>query len=184
MASKHNRHAKSDSRLPRLTVGPRPDLAMLFDETVALYLHLSATSAALYRLGDISGPRRTVLTALARSGPQTVASLARSRAQSRQRLQPLVDALLRDGLIVRHDNPAHKRAYLIALTRRGKAVVRHVLKTEGALRAQLRIDISKRRIEDAATVLRAVRTAVETQTLASLNRGHRDASPRSSIRTR
>jgi len=91
------------------------ELALLFDETVALYLRLTATAAAIYGQGAISGPRRTVLVALARSGPQTVAQLARARAQSRQRLQPLVNHLVREGLLELAENPAHARSPLVVL---------------------------------------------------------------------
>ena len=140
----------------------RPDLARLFGECVSLYLQLQAEASAIYRRGDLSGPRRTVLVALA-AGPQTVTSLARARAQARQRFQPLVDALLADGLVERKANPSHKRAYLVALTAAGKAAVRHIQDTESALRAQLRVPVSRRRVEDAALVLHEVRSALAAQ---------------------
>ena len=68
-------------------------LAALFDETVRLYLRLSALSTRIHGGGQLSGPRRTVLVGLARGGAQTVAQMARARAQSRQRFQPLVKCL-------------------------------------------------------------------------------------------
>ena len=148
-----------------LTSGPQPELALLFEETVRLYLRLNAVAATLYHRGEISGPRRTLMVALARLGPQTVAGLARARAQSRQRLQPLVDALVNEKLLKRRENPAHRRAYFVELTPKGKAFVRHVLKTEGTLRAQLVLRVSPRRLTDAAAVLAAVRRAIETQKL-------------------
>lgn len=168
MARQGKRRRTSESRA--LPLGPRPELARVFEETVGLYLRLSAIAATLYHRGEISGPRRTLLVALARLGPQTVASLARSRAQSRQRLQPLVDSLVDERLLVRRENPAHRRAYLVDLTPKGKAVVRHVLKREGALRAKLDLRISARRLADAAAVLRTVRHAIETQRLETRSR--------------
>jgi hypothetical protein len=69
------------------------ELGWLFKETVSLYLRLTSDASAIHGHGALSGPRRTVLTAFAQSGPQTVARLARSRAQSRQRLQPLINGL-------------------------------------------------------------------------------------------
>ena len=74
-------------------------LGTLFEEAVALYHQLTSDAALIHGLGSMSGPRRTVLVALARSGPQTVAHLARARAQSRQRFQPLVNGLLADGFV-------------------------------------------------------------------------------------
>jgi putative ABC transport system permease protein len=40
------------------------ELALLFGETVALYLRLTATAATIYRRGEMSGPRRTTLVPL------------------------------------------------------------------------------------------------------------------------
>ena len=139
------------------------ELALLFDETVALYLRLTATAAAIYGQGAISGPRRTVLVALARSGPQTVAQLARARAQSRQRLQPLVNHLVREGLLELAENPAHARSPLVVLSPAGRTAIRRILETEDSLRARLRLDIPARRLTTAAAVLRDVRLALASQ---------------------
>jgi DNA-binding MarR family transcriptional regulator len=141
----------------------RPELGELFDETVALYLRLTAIAATMYRQGELSGPRRTLLMALARSGPQTVAHLARVRAQSRQRLQPLVNALIDEGLLAVRPNPLHKQSPLVVLTPRGQKLVREIAAHEGALREKLRLAKSRRRIIDAVEVLRDVRQALERQ---------------------
>src|SRR5687767_9467187 len=101
-------------------------LAQLFDETVRLYLRLSALSTRIHGGGQLSGPRRTVLVGLARSGAQTVAQMARARAQSRQRFQPLVNALLRDRLVRAVPNAAHKQSPLIELTPRGRREVARI----------------------------------------------------------
>ena len=139
------------------------ELALLFDETVALYLRLTATASAIYRQGAMSGPRRTVLVALARTGPQTVAQLARARAQSRQRLQPLVNSLVDDGLLQLAENPAHRRSPIVVLTPEGRRAIRRILETEDTLRAQLRLDVPARRLASAAAVLRDVRLALASQ---------------------
>ena len=139
------------------------ELALLFDETVALYLRLTATAATIYRRGEMSGPRRTTLVALARSGPQTVAQLARGRAQSRQRIQPLVNSLMREGLLDLVDNPAHRRSPLVVLTPAGRRASRRVIEAEAALLAQLRVDVPARRIAAAVAVLREVRLALTSQ---------------------
>ena len=139
------------------------ELALLFDETVALYLRLTATASAIYRKGEMSGPRRTILVALAASGPQTVAQLARTRAQSRQRLQPLVNNLAREGLVTLTANPAHRRSPLVALTAAGRRSARRIVETESALRARLRIPVAPKRLAAAAAVLRRVRQALAAQ---------------------
>ena len=142
---------------------PRHDLAVLFDETVSLYLQLSAWAAFIYRKGAISGPRRTVLIALARSGPQTVAEMARTRSQSRQRLQPLVNRLVREGLLQFAPNPAHRRSPLVTLTASGRRSIQRMLAIEDRLRAELRLGVPASRVTAAAAVLAEVRGALARQ---------------------
>ena len=159
------------------------ELALLFDETVALYLRLPATASAIYRQGAMSGPRRTVLVALARTGPQTVAQLARARAQSRQRIQPLVNSLVREGLLQLAENPAHRRSPIVVLTPKGRRAIRRILETEDALRARLRLHVPARRLTAAAAVLRDVRLGLASQMDAIL-RDARHRRPRASASQR
>ena len=143
----------------------RPELGELFDEAVALYLRLTALAAAMYKRGELSGPRRTLLRALARSGPRTVAHLARARAQSRQRLQPLVNALIDEGLLGTQPNPLHKQSPLVVLTARGQKLAQEIADHEGRLREKLPLASSRRRVAEAVEVLRDVRQALERQAL-------------------
>jgi DNA-binding MarR family transcriptional regulator len=139
------------------------ELARLFDETVRLYLRLSALSARIHGGGQLSGPRRTVLVGLARTGPQTVAHMARGRAQSRQRFQPLVNALLRDGLVRAVPNAAHKQSPLIELTPRGRREVARIHDIEGRGRGRVAVGISAYRLARSAAVLRAVSADIERE---------------------
>ena len=153
--------------MPRIALDnsaqPRAALAQLFDAVVTCYLRLSAAAASIYGAGELSGPRRTVLIALARSGPQTVARLARARAQSRQRLQPLVNALIDEGLLRYQPNPAHRQSHLVVVTARGRRAVERMLETEGALRLELRLRHGPRALAAATAVLADVSQALETQ---------------------
>ena len=151
----------------------RPELGELFDETVTLYLRLTALAATLYRRGELSGPRRTLMRALARSGPRTVAHLARARAQSRQRLQPLVNALIDEGLLETQPNPLHKQSPLVVLTAHGQKVARKIGENEGRLREQLQLASSRRRVVQAVEVLRDVRQALERQAVDLLRKSGR-----------
>ena len=139
------------------------ELDQLFDETVSLYHRLTATAAKIHRKGALSGPRRTVLMVLARSGPRTVAHLARLRAQSRQRLQPLVNALVSEGLLEIRPNALHRQSPLIALTAKGERAVAGIRTRELRLRRDLRFASSRAHVRRAAEVLRDVREAIETQ---------------------
>ena len=138
-------------------------LAQLFDETVRLYLRLSALSARIHGGGRLSGPRRTLLVGLARSGPQTVAQMARARAQSRQRFQPLVNSLLRDGLVRAVPNAAHKQSPLIELTPRGRATVARIHAIESRGRQRVAVRISAVTLKRSAAVLRAVSADLERE---------------------
>ncbi len=134
----------------------RLELARLFEETVGLYWRLTRAASAIYGRGPLSGPRRTILLAFARAEPQTVARLASSRAQSRQRLQLLVNALIAEGLLERKKNPFHQRSDLIGLTTRGHAAVRYIVATEARLRSLLPLTVSNRSLAMASDVVHRV----------------------------
>ena len=138
-------------------------LAVLFDETVKLYHRLTADAMTIHRFGSMSGPRRTVLVGLARSGPQTVSDMARARAQSRQRFQPLVNGLIADGLVAARPNPRHKQSHLMVLTAKGEKTVKAIVALESALHQHFKLPRPSRSIAQAAAVLRDVRLALEDQ---------------------
>jgi len=138
------------------------ELARVFDATVRLYLRLSALSSQLHGGGALSGPRRTVLVGLSRTGPQTVAQMARARAQSRQRFQPLVNGLRRDGLVTAVPNPAHKQSPLIALTARGRRAVARIHAAERRGRAAVAARIPLAALSQCADVLDRVASEIET----------------------
>lgn len=142
---------------------PSQELDELFRETVALYWRLTADAAAIHRKGSLSGPRRTILQALASSGPQTVAHLARQRSQSRQRFQPLVNALIREGLVRAQPNPVHRRSALLELTADGHRHVKTIIAREQSLRDRLRPSSSRTALKKAAAVLRDVRQSLAEQ---------------------
>ena len=148
-------------------------LAQLFDATVTLYLRLSALSTRLHGGGRLSGPRRTVLVGLARTGPQTVAQMARGRSQSRQRFQPLVNRLQRDGLVRAVPNAAHKQSPLIELTAAGRREVARIHDIEGRGRGRVATGISSMTLARTVAVMRAVIADIERelQTLSSRTPG-------------
>ena len=139
----------------------RPELARLFEEVVRFYLSLTHTATLMYRHGQLSGPRRTLLVMLSRTGPFTVAQIAKARRESRQRVQPLVNALVRAGALAYASNPAHKRSPLITVTPKGQKTVQYILELENTLRARVTLDVPARHLAAAAEVLRQVREALE-----------------------
>jgi DNA-binding MarR family transcriptional regulator len=146
------------------------ELGGLFDATVMLYHRLTAAAEAIHRAGALSGPRRTVLSAIGRAGPHTVASLARVRGQSRQRLQPLINGLIASGLAESRPNPAHRQSPLIALTPKGTRVLATMVERERRMRAGLKPASSPASLIKATAVLRDVAVTVEQQLPALLKR--------------
>lgn len=159
------------------------ELGLLFDEVVAFYFRLRAAASAVHGLGELSGARRTVLTSLARLGPQSMAQMARARSESRQRFQPLVKSLLAEGLIRAIRNPAHKRSHLLALTARGRAAVRAITRKEIDMRTRLPVDVSRRELLIAINALRQVSLALEAFSSARpIDRTGRRRTPRTKKR--
>jgi DNA-binding MarR family transcriptional regulator len=128
---------------------------------VLMYLRLTALAARIHRMGPLSGPRRTVLASLARTGPLTVAQMARERLQSRQRFQPLVNALIDEGLLEAVPNAAHKQSPLIVLTPKGRKVVDRIHRVEQEGRSKLEISTSRAKLRQTVEVVREVRVALE-----------------------
>ena len=84
--------------------------------------HLTAAGDALTKPLGQSSARWQVLAGAAQ-GTLSVAQIARTLGVSRQAVQRLADLLEADGLAEYADNPAHQRAKLLALTRRGREVL-------------------------------------------------------------
>ena len=160
-------HKTTEGRAPVET--RERELARLFDETVLVYLRLTALATRLHGGGPLSGPRRTVLAALADGGPQTVAQMARARAQSRQRFQPLINALIEDELVEAIPNPAHRLSPLMMITRKGRRAVERMRAIEAKGRRDMKITTSARQVAAATAVLREVRADLE-RVIAELGR--------------
>ncbi len=134
----------------------------------ALVLEILGVFGVLRRWGDavhegapVKGARRGVLELLLRDGSETVSGLARVRGVSRQQVQHQVDRLLELGFVERLPNPAHRRAPLIGLTNRGRALIKTVRSAELDALSQLPVGVSDEAVADAAKVLAALRTALE-----------------------
>ena len=83
---------------------------LLISEGDQLTAELGLTSARWKVLGAV---------ALAEE-PLTVSQIARAMGQSRQGVQRIANRLIEKGILVYQDNPAHKRARLLKLTKKGQ----------------------------------------------------------------
>ncbi len=149
-------------RRPRKPHG-RDALAELVDETVLLDQRLQWVAERIYGEDGKRGTRRGLLRGLVRYGPQTVPALARARAVTRQNVQPVVDALVADGLARLAANPRHARSPLVVATERGAELVRHWDVVTARVLGAVGRGLSPREVEIAARTLRAVRERFETR---------------------
>ncbi|WP_030759191.1 MarR family winged helix-turn-helix transcriptional regulator [Streptomyces sp. NRRL F-2664] len=95
---------------------------------VAVFRLNGRFTAAVDRLAPASGlsaARWQVLSTVT-DEPLSVSEVARRVGTTRQSVQRIADLLVRQGLAVYLDNPAHRRAKLLAATERGGAAKQEV----------------------------------------------------------
>ncbi len=102
--------------------------------------------------GIVAG-ERAVMEFIDSWGPKSVPDLARSFHVSRQNIQIRVNGLVEQGLLERHDNPAHKRSSLIALSSTGQDMFHTIRKEEQHHIARLFDGISNEDVAQAGSVL-------------------------------
>lgn len=142
--------------------GKEKALLGLIDETVALFLQLQKDIERIHPAGKPSGARRTLLLSTYREGPRTVPQMARARGASRQYTRTVVNPLVDEGYLEFADNPAHKRSRFVQLTGKGKAAVEQMNREEIKFLRQMKIDLKKERLFDAAGTLHQVRKMMES----------------------
>lgn len=135
----------------------------MVDETIALFRWLEWVSDQLYGDDARGAARRWVLRRLDRDGPQTVPALARARSLRRQSMQPVIDALVADGLVERIANPRHARSPRAALTARGAALARRLDRIDARVLGAVSRTIPEADLARAAQTLRAIRTGFEIE---------------------
>jgi len=94
-----------------------------------VFLSTFRLNGALIQAGDdlvrdlgVSSAQWQVLGAID-MGPLPVAQIARDLGRKRQGVQPTVDRLERGGFVEFQENPNHRRAKLVALTKKGRSVL-------------------------------------------------------------
>jgi DNA-binding MarR family transcriptional regulator len=133
------------------------------DETIALYHWLAWVSDELYGDDARGAARRWTLRRLRRDGPQTVPALAKIRSVRRQSLQPLVDALIADGLVAIEKNPRHARSNLLVLTRRGIDLVERLDRIDGAVLRAVGRGLAEKDLRLTTATLQTLRSRFETK---------------------
>ena len=97
-----------------------------------LVVHVFRLNGLLIAVGDAmaqpsgqTSARWRVLAAID-SGPLSVAQIARAWWLTRQSVQRVADVLVENGLATYEDNPSHRRAKLVRITRRGLEALREI----------------------------------------------------------
>jgi DNA-binding MarR family transcriptional regulator len=106
------------------------------DAASELVVHVFRLNGLLAAAGDAmaepigqSSARWRVLAAIEHE-PRTVAQIARAWWLTRQSVQRVADVLVRDGLAAYEENPNHRRAKLMRITRRGLGALRTIRVTQ------------------------------------------------------
>ncbi len=105
----------------------------------------------------LTSARWKVLGAISLAGrPQTVPQIARTIGLTRQGVQRQVDVMRRDGLLEFRENPEHKRAKLISLSKLGKEAYAKLDQKQKKWARSNTHQMSKEELEAALSVLRKV----------------------------
>lgn len=93
--------------------------------------------------------------------PLTVSAIAREMGMARQSVQRVADILVDRGLAAYQDNPAHRRAKLVAPTEAGLSAVRRIDPQHAAAARVLVGDLGPRRARECVDALRDLSAALD-----------------------
>jgi DNA-binding MarR family transcriptional regulator len=96
---------------------------------------------------------RWLVLEVIQDSPASVAQIARALHLARQSVQRLADLLVRDGLAVYEDNPAHRRAKLVRLTPEGRSALRTIQTAQRAWADALGAELGEADLRQASMLL-------------------------------
>ncbi len=133
-------------------------IEQLINEVRLFYQSLVQVGEELHHGSGISMGMRAILEYLDKNGDTAVPAMARNRRVTRQRIQTLVNSLLKLGLAESITNPASKRSPLITLTKKGTRTILDMRRLEGR---EMKFDLGDGPIEDATKTLGQLRQSME-----------------------
>lgn len=139
------------------------ELSTLIKNVRGCFQELKALGDKLHDDLGVTAAMRAVMEFLTEHGENTVPGIARVKNVSRQHIQLLVDALNEKGLVELHQNPAHKRSPLIALTTMGAETYSTMQKRERDVLKQFADNLSADEITSANKCLEKLNTIVRHQ---------------------
>jgi len=136
-----------------------------------LILEVFRLNGALIAAGDalvadlgLSSARWQVLGAIAlQETPAPVVRLAESMGLTRQSVQRVADDLAAEGLVTYAENPNHRRAKLVTLTRKGEALYAAASRRQTPWAENLTAGISTKEIESALRTIARLRARLATE---------------------
>jgi DNA-binding MarR family transcriptional regulator len=131
-------------------------------EIALLYFRMSIAAREHVGQGRHSAGRRSILRSLGNDGPQTVPSMARLRAVSRQHVQKLVNELKVDGMVRSGPHPQDGRTRLIHLTAEGRRFLANMEAREAVLFDWMAEGIPLEDLHAATKVVRLFRARLES----------------------
>ncbi len=147
---------------PRTPAGDA--FSALLGQVIGLTRRFTTVGEALAKPAGQTLARWLVLEAV-QERPATVAQIARTLHLARQSVQRLADVLVRDGLAVYQENPAHRRAKLVQLTPQGRTALRTIQTAQRAWADALGAKIGEADLRQASVVLDRVLQAVRNPRL-------------------
>src|SRR5579859_974488 len=139
------------------------------DALTALILEVFRVNGGLLLAGDrlvadlgLTSARWQVLGAIALSpAAEPVARLARSMGLHRQGVQRIVNELEAEGIVALDDNPHHRRARLVRLTKKGEALYREADRRQKPWAKDLAKGLDAKAIVAAHRLLQSLRERIE-----------------------
>lgn len=139
------------------------------DALTQLILEVFRLNGSLIAAGDrlvadlgLTSARWQVLGAIALSPTsEPVARLARSMGLHRQGVQRIVNELVEEDIVTLDDNPHHRRAKLVRLTKKGEALYRAAKRRQKPWARKLEKAVGLKATVSARVVLKAVRDRLE-----------------------
>ena len=127
-------------------------LTNLIAQVVQLIRRFSVAGEALAKPAGQTLARWLLLESID-AAPATVAQIARTMHLARQSVQRLADVLVRDGFAVYQDNPAHRRAKLLAITPQGRSALRTIQAAQAAWSDRMGAELGEAELRRASAVL-------------------------------
>jgi DNA-binding MarR family transcriptional regulator len=129
----------------RSTSADAPDLGILLALAFRVYVDELHAELAARGFPDMKPGFGVVFRAL-QAGPLTLTQLAAQLGISKQAAAKVVGELLERGFLVQEEEPEDRRTKLLALTQRGRAVVRAAMQIGARVEARLGEEVGPRAV--------------------------------------